>query len=47
MNCWMCNYFYTKAKDKPCSICKDKNLFKLWEGKNEKTIYISSNERKD
>lgn len=33
MNCWMCNYYYTSTKDKPCSICKDKNLFKLWESK--------------
>lgn len=36
MECWKCNYFYESAKKEPCLICKNKNMFKLWESKQLK-----------
>ena len=33
MVCWMCQYFYIKKIEEPCSSCNDKNNFKIWEGK--------------
>lgn len=31
MNCWYCEYFYQdKRTEEPCSLCVNKDKFKLW-----------------